>query len=143
MSKVMNNRKSFNSKDWHGFKRALHFLTNAVKQAEERELTELENAGLIHSFIFVQELARKNMQYYLNEKHINTKGKGFYVKCFELKLIESPELWDEILRLRNLGTHGYDKEDADQIRKSIIEKFHPAFEQLKNRFSELYEQDNE
>ncbi len=143
MNKVMNSRKSPIPKCWYDFEKALRLLSNAIERAEGKELDELENIGLIHSFVLVQGLAWEVLHDYLKNNGFKLGKEDFYGKCFEFKLIESPELWQKIQKVRNSSEHNYDEKKSTDTHKEIVEKFHPAFEQLKNQFSELYEQENE
>ena len=143
MNKTMNSRKLPIPQYWYDFEQALRFLSSAIERAEGKELDELEKMGLIQSFLVVQELAWEVLNDYLQSNGFNFEKESFYGKCLEFELIESPEQWRKIQRFGSSSAHHYDEKKAAEACKEIIEKFHPAVEHLKNRLSELYEQDNE
>ena len=43
----------------------------------------------------------------------------------------------DMIKARNLSSHTYNQETADEIVESVLTRFYPAFEQLKEKFLKL------
>ena len=77
---------------------------------------------------------------------ITEVGKGIKVAAVQdpfgnrLGLIENPadaELWMEMIRSLNQSSHTYNLEQARAITRDVIDRFHPAFGELKDHFAAL------
>jgi nucleotidyltransferase substrate binding protein (TIGR01987 family) len=121
--------------------KALQTLTDAVKLAEERELSTLEEQGVIQSFEFTHELAWNVLKDYLEYQGVmNIVGsRGAVREAFKNGLIEEGETW-MMIKDRNLSSHTYDLERAQEIVERILEEHHPAFLRMAKKFNALYEQ---
>jgi nucleotidyltransferase substrate binding protein (TIGR01987 family) len=122
--------------------KALQTLTDAVKLAEERELSTLEEQGVIQSFEFTHELAWNVLKDYLEYQGVmNIVGsRGAVREAFKNGLIEEGETWMTMIKDRNLSSHTYDLERAQEIVERILEEHHPAFLRMAKKFNALYEQ---
>ncbi len=121
------------------YKKALHQLSNAVKLANERELSDLEKQGLIQAFEFTHELAWKTLKDFLNHKgNKEIYGSKDAVKeAFKYDILENGEIWMDMIKSRNRTSHTYNEEVADKIIKSITTGYLSNFEKLLKRLSEL------
>jgi nucleotidyltransferase substrate binding protein (TIGR01987 family) len=128
------------------FVRAFQVLAEAVELASSRELTKLEQQGLIQGFEFTHELAWNVLKDYLEDQgFVGIIGsKNATREAFKNGLISDGESWMGMIAARNLTSHTYNSEIADGISKDIVASFFPAFEAMKKTFSRLGDQsDNE
>jgi len=122
--------------------RAFETLRRAVELARRRDLSELEQQGLIQSFEFTHELAWNVLKDYLEETGISgiIGSKGATREAFKNGLIHDGESWMEMIKSRNLSSHTYNQDTAEEVATNILTRFHPAFEQLTATFTALAEQ---
>ncbi|MEL7639683.1 MAG: nucleotidyltransferase substrate binding protein [Solidesulfovibrio sp.] len=126
---------------FENYLKALQTLSDAAKLAKERNLSALEEQGVIQSFEFTHELAWNVLKDYLEYQGIgNIVGsRGAVREAFRNGLIEEGETWMTMIRDRNLSSHTYDQTTAQEIVKRILEEHHPAFLTMTKKFQELYE----
>jgi nucleotidyltransferase substrate binding protein (TIGR01987 family) len=122
--------------------RAFQMLRRGVELASQRDLSELEQQGVVQGFEFTHELAWNVLKDYLEEMGVSgiIGSKGATREAFRNGLINDGEDWMKMIRARNLSSHTYNQETADEIVKSILTRFYPAFEQFTRTFSVLAEQ---
>jgi len=125
--------------------RAFGTLCRAVDLAAQRDLSELEQQGLIQGFEFTHELAWNLLKDYLEDAGISgiIGSKGATREAFKNGLIHDGEPWMEMIRSRNLSSHTYNQETAEVLVSNILLLFYPAFKQLTSTFSVLAEQARE
>ncbi len=121
------------------FKRAFAQLKKGVALARERQLSELEQQGLIKAFEFTHELGWNVLKDYLEgEGHVGIIGSRSATReAFQKGLIEDGETWMEMIKARNLTTHTYDCEVAEAIARDVLNRFDPAFVALEQKFDAL------
>ncbi len=119
--------------------RAFEILRRAVDLARQRDLSELEQQGLIQGFEFTHELAWNVLKDYLEETGISgiVGSKGATREAFKNGLIVDGESWMEMIKARNLSSHTYNQDIAEEVVTDILSRFFPAFEQLTATFSAL------
>mgnify|MGYP001172381777 CR=1 FL=1 len=125
------------------FRKALGQLSNGVKIAEERSLSDLETQGLIQAFEFTHELSWKVMKDFLSSHGtMNLYGsKDATREAFSQGLITHGEVWMEMITSRNQTSHTYNKDTADEISKAIIGQYAREFQWFLKRFTELEAQE--
>ncbi|MBF8271382.1 MAG: nucleotidyltransferase substrate-binding protein, family [Magnetococcales bacterium] len=122
--------------------KALRTLDAAMDLARERELSTLEQQGLIQGFEYTHELAWNVFKDYLEYKGIfglvgsrdATRG------VFKNGLIEQGEVWMQMIADRNLTSHTYDQTRAQAIVDAISGKYYPAFKNMAERFTRIDQQ---
>ena len=121
--------------------RAFGTLRRAVDLARQRDLSELEQQGLIQGFEFTHELAWNVLKDYLEESGISgiVGSKGATREAFKNGLIVDGDSWMEMIKSRNLSSHTYNQDTAEIVVTNILMRFHPAFEQMTATFSALAE----
>lgn len=124
--------------------RAFQNLARGVELAQTRELSELEQQGLIQSFEFTHELAWNVLKDYLEDEGFTDipGSKSASRKAFERGLITDGEVWMAMIKDRNLSSHTYNPETAEQIVRDILEQFYPAFDRLARDFGQRYAEAN-
>jgi nucleotidyltransferase substrate binding protein (TIGR01987 family) len=121
------------------FQRALLVLERGVALARSRDLSELEQQGLIQGFEFTHELAWNLLKDYLQYQGVqNVLGSRDATRlAFQLGLIRDGDIWMAMIRARNQSSHTYNLEQAQAIAQDVINRFAPAFRALRDRFAAL------
>ena len=125
------------------YTKALKQLENAVELSIERELTVLEEQGLIQAFEFTHELAWKTLKDFLNYKG-NTEiygSKDATREAFQYGLIEEGGIWMDMIVSRNSTSHTYNEETANEIANAILVDYYKEFVKLHLKLSELKTKD--
>jgi nucleotidyltransferase substrate binding protein (TIGR01987 family) len=122
--------------------RAFATLRRAVDLARQRDLSELEQQGLIQAFEFTHELAWNVLKDYLEGTGISgiIGSKGATREAFKNGLLVDGESWMEMIKAHNLSSHTYNQDTADEVVTNILSRFYPAFEQMTATFTALAEQ---
>ena len=116
------------------YKRALEQLNRAVDLSHIRDLTELEQQGLIQAFEFTHELAWNVLKdYFEYQGNTNITGSRDATReAFNKGLITDGDGWMEMIKSRNKSSHTYNQETADEIVKKICDDYADLF----NRFGQ-------
>jgi len=122
--------------------RVFQTLRRAVELAAQRDLSELEQQGLVQGFEFTHELAWKVLKDYLEEQGVAgiIGSKNATREAFKNGLIDDGEAWMEMIKARNLSSHTYNLDTVAEIVEAILTRFYPAFEQLARKFTTLAKQ---
>lgn len=127
-------RQRFNS-----FLKAFSQLEGAVILSNERNLTALEEQGMIQAFECTHELAWKMTKDFLEEKGNSELfgSKDTTRLAFKLGIIENGEVWMDMIKSRNLTSHTYNEDTAQSIVADIKNRYFAEFEKIKVRFESL------
>lgn len=127
---------------FNNYRKALQTLRQAVELAVQRDLTELEKQGSIHVFEFTHELAWNVLKDYLEEQGIIgiIGSKNATREAFRNGLISEGQSWMGMIKARNLTSHTYNTDIAEEIASDILTRFYPAFAEMEQRFSRLNDQ---
>lgn len=116
-----------------------HSYTKAFGQLREyvdrKDLNDLEKQGLIKSFEYTYELAWKTLQDLLKEKGYTdiTGPKPVILQCFQDGYIRDGEAWMYMHESRNLTSHTYDRDTAEEIVEKIRSEYCDLFKELFTR----------
>lgn len=139
MSDFMERRDVRWRQRFENFTKAFRQLSAAAALFRQRPLSELEQQGLIQAFEFTHELAWKTLKDFLQEH--GTSGlfgsKDATREAFANGLIQSGEVWMAMIRSRNLTSHAYDQDTANEIADAILSQYVSEFEQFQKRFRQL------
>lgn len=125
------------------FQKALGALSDAVELSYERNLTDLEKQGMIQGFEFTHELCWKTMKDFIMDRGNESifGSKDAVREAFKLGLINDGELWMKMIESRNLSSHTYNNEIANNIVDSIVGIYFKLFqdfnEVMENHLDEL------
>jgi nucleotidyltransferase substrate binding protein (TIGR01987 family) len=122
------------------FKRAFARLAQAAALAKQRELSELEEQGLIQAFEFTHELAWNTLKDFLESRGTTVKlygSKDATREAFAAGLIENGETWMKMIEHRNETSHTYNEKTADAIAEAILARYVPEFEAFQRCLLEL------
>lgn len=127
---------------FNNFIKAFETLRRGVELAGQRNLTELEQQGLVQGFEFTHELAWNVLKDYLEGKGLSgiIGSKDATRAAFKNGLIDDGEAWMDMIKARNLSSHTYNLETAEEISQNILRRFYPAFEQMHQKFTALADQ---
>jgi nucleotidyltransferase substrate binding protein (TIGR01987 family) len=121
------------------YQKALLTLSAADDLASTRALSNLEQQGLIQGFEFTHELAWNVLKDYLEEQgFVGLIGsKNATREAFKNALIADGEVWMDMIKARNMTSHTYSTDIAQDIATDILQRFYPAFKALEITFSAL------
>ncbi len=97
-----------------------------------RGLDDLLKEGLIQRFEYTRELAWKVMKdfaEYQGYTEIRGSRDAFRI-ALQMGLIED-SAWMDSIADRNLTSHNYDEDVAEEVYQSVVEKYHPLFRILR------------
>jgi nucleotidyltransferase substrate binding protein (TIGR01987 family) len=114
------------------FKKALAKLSEA---AAIQKRSELEQEGLIQRFEYTYELAWKTLQDLLHDIGYNDIAGPTPVltQALEDGYIKDRKGWQKMKKSRELTSHTYDSETAEEIAEDIIDTYIFLFNDLKER----------
>ena len=121
---------------FNNYRKALARLTKGVALSTERGLNDLEEQGLIQAFEFTYDLAWKTLQDLLRalERPNDNGGPNVILQQAAADgFIKDTEGWKELKKSRELTSHTYDEELADEVAEKIVNQFHGLFIQLETR----------
>lgn len=126
------------------YKRALKSMTEAVELAEQRDLSRLEQQGLIQGFEFTHELAWNVLKDYLEDQgFVQIIGsKNATRTAFKNELISDGNVWMDMIKARNLSSHTYNIETAEAIVDDILKRFYSVFVSMQIIFNKLADKDH-
>ncbi|MEO5334438.1 MAG: nucleotidyltransferase substrate binding protein [Magnetococcus sp. YQC-5] len=124
---------------FNNYLKAFQTLVKAVELARRRELSELEQQGVIQGFEFTHELAWNVLKDYLEDKGIMglIGSKDATRMAFKNGLIEQGEEWMAMIRARNQTSHTYNLDVAKAVVQAILHDFYPAFVAMTEKFTVL------
>ena len=105
---------------------------------QEKSLNEMEEQGLIKAFEYTYELSWKTLQDLLKDKgYTNVVGpKPVIEQSFQDGYIVDGKGWMRMHVSRNLTSHTYDEETAEEIIKSIRSEYFDLLKNLQTRLQE-------
>ncbi|MDD4503803.1 MAG: nucleotidyltransferase substrate binding protein [Clostridiaceae bacterium] len=114
------------------FDNALNRLKEAIEELENHNASNVVRDGVIQRFEFTYELAWKTTKEYLENIGIvdRTSPKTVIKEAFAQKLITDEKSWLMMINDRNLASHVYKEEMAEEIAKRIINNYITEFENL-------------
>jgi nucleotidyltransferase substrate binding protein (TIGR01987 family) len=117
------------------FNRAYLLLVHAIA-IESPNI--VERAGLIQFFEMAFELSWKLLKDYQQAEGFEVNSPRAAIKlAFQNGIVDDGHAWIQALEDRNLTTHTYNEETAQQVEQKIREMYFPLLNALNNRFSEL------
>lgn len=124
------------------FKERLNDLEKAVQRLEEalqEEPTDLVIDGVLHRFEFTFELAWKTMKNYLEYQGISEKigsPREVIKESFSAGIIESGDIWIEMMLSRNSLSHLYDEDTSREIYEQIKKLYFKEIKKLENKLKQ-------
>jgi nucleotidyltransferase substrate binding protein (TIGR01987 family) len=121
------------------FKKAFNEFEEAVNHSNTQKLSKLEKQGLIQSFEYTHELAWKTLKdYFIDQGNsLITGSKDATREAFKNNLINNGEIWMKMISDRNLTSHTYNLQTADQIVSNILNDYYTSIKKLIETLDEL------
>lgn len=128
---------------FNNFVRAFSRLEEAVLLAKQRQLSELEEQGLIQAFEFTHELAWNTLKDFLEGRGAGTLfgSKDTTRAAFKAGIIENGDVWMAMVKSRNLTSHTYDETVATSITAAVRDEYFAEFEALKARLEKMCQEE--
>ena len=108
----------------------------------DKLLSEIFKEGLIQRFEYTHELAWNVLKDFF--EHAGTTNiygsKDATREAFSQGLIANGDVWMDMIKSRNQTSHTYNQATADAIFQKIVQQYHPAFLQFKQRMEGLVQQ---
>lgn len=121
----------------------------ALKQLEKfiskGELSDLEEQGSIKAFEYTYELGWNTLKDYLEYQGVlNMAGSRDVIReAFKANLITDGEGWMNMLVSRNLTSHSYNEETAEEIANAITNSYFNLFKTLEQKLESLLSGDQD
>jgi len=115
------------------YQQALTQLEKAIQVYEASSHDDLYRDGLIQRFEFTVELAWKSLKDYLKEQGFVisvSSPRAILKEAYAAGIIFDAEAWNDILNARNITSHVYDEETAEEIVGMVINDFLPPLRAL-------------
>lgn len=104
------------------------------KYSSKKNLSELEQAGIIQFFEMTFELAWKVLKDYLEADGYMVKSPRETIKqAFQNELINDGHIWMEALSVRNLTTHTYDENLVIKLVNDIVNIYFPELKRMHDK----------
>ncbi|GGH15996.1 nucleotidyltransferase substrate binding protein [Mucilaginibacter phyllosphaerae] len=118
------------------YRKALNQLEKFILKGD---LSELEEQGLIKAFEYTYELAWNTLKDYLEYQGItNIIGSRDVIReAFKSELIVNGDSWMQMLQSRNLTSHSYNEDTADEIVSAILNNYFDEFKTLESKLESL------
>jgi len=115
------------------YKRAFSLLRSAMELKHDKEISDLEQEGIIQRFEYTCELAWKTIKDYLEHAGVvldKITPKSVILAAVEAKVITDREQWMQALDDRNKMSHVYNHGTFAQIIENIDQMYFSLFDQL-------------
>jgi nucleotidyltransferase substrate binding protein (TIGR01987 family) len=124
---------------FNNFRKALSKLEKVVLDTPLENLSELEKEGLIQRFEYTYELAWKTLQDVLRHKgYQDISGPNPVLEqAFQDGYIEDGHAWKLMKKARELSSHTYDEETAENIAENIIDSYYHLFKSLELKLEQM------
>ncbi|MFN3531082.1 MAG: nucleotidyltransferase substrate binding protein [Candidatus Brocadia sp.] len=121
------------------FNKAFAQLAEAVELSKQRKLSKLEEQGLIQAFEYTHEMAWNTLKDFLEECGVKKLygSKDTTREAFKTGLIENGEVWMDMINSRNLTSHTYNEDVAEDIANKILNLYFPEFQKLRTTMESL------
>ena len=117
------------------FSKAFNQLEDAVSLSKERQLSKLEEQGVIQAFEYTHELAWKTLKDFLEERGNDALygSKDVTRAAFKLGLIDNGDVWMDMIKSRNQTSHTYNEDIAVEIVNAVVSNYFKNFKLLYER----------
>jgi len=117
---------------FNNYEKALNDLKTEVQLSYSKELSDLEQKGVIQSFEIVHELAWNVLKDYFGEQGDAVHGsRDAFRLAFKRGLVTEGEVLLRSIKSRNKTVHTYNAETAQEIFGEIVNEYYSVFEELR------------
>jgi nucleotidyltransferase substrate binding protein (TIGR01987 family) len=117
----------------NNFETAMKNLLEGIEEATTRQLNKLEKQGLIQAFEYNYELAWNTVKdFYEAQGETNIQGsRDAFTLAFNRGLVKNyGTVLIESIKARQMSSHTYNEETADEIFDDIVNSYYDAFKEL-------------
>lgn len=116
------------------YNKAFKKMEEVVENKDYKNLSDLEQEGLIQRFEYTFELAWKVMKDLLQEEgYVDIKSPNDTLRqAFNDGYIKDNDKWRRMANARNITSHTYDENDAKEVIYGIYNDYYPLFKDLYN-----------
>ncbi len=124
---------------FNNFNKAFSQFKEAVELREERELSKLEEQGLIQAFEYTHELAWNTLKDFLEARGAPKiyGSRDATKEAFKAGLIENGEIWMDMIISRNRTTHTYNEKAITKIVSILTSVYFDEFLDFRTRMEAL------
>ncbi|MGE4169818.1 MAG: nucleotidyltransferase substrate binding protein [Candidatus Margulisiibacteriota bacterium] len=124
---------------FYNFKKAYAQLEEGVLLSKQRQLSKLEEQGIVQAFEYTHELAWNTLKDFLEDRGVQGLygSKDATQEAFKVGLITKGDIWMDMIQSRNQTTHTYNESTAARILKTIIDSYWAEFQTFKSHFERL------
>ncbi len=128
---------------FNNFGKAFAQLKGAVELSRQRELTKLEEQGLVQAFEYTHELAWNVLKDFLEARGARDLygSRDTTREAFKAELIQNGDHWMKMIDSRNQTSHTYDETVAAKIVADIIQIYYAEFDSFQTRLNVLKEKE--
>ncbi len=128
---------------FQSFGKAFGQLSAAAALARQRQLSELEQQGLIQAFEFTHELAWNTLKDFLESRGATELygSRDATREAFKQGLLANGDEWMAMIAARNKSSHTYNEKTADEVATAITTSFVQEFAAFQTRFAALARQE--
>ena len=116
------------------FCKAVVRLSEALTDLEKQPNSTVIRDGVIQRFEFTFELAWKSLRDYMADQGADMTSivfsKQVFKAAYAANLIDDSQVWLDMLDSRNITSHVYDDEQANQVAIAIRDRYITAFTTL-------------
>ena len=111
---------------------------NVDEEGVDSVLDEMVKEGLIQRFEYTHELAWKVMKDYAEYQGVTTisGSRDAIREALQMNLIDSGEVWMDMMLSRNKTSHTYNEETANEIYNKILKEYFPEFKKFRSTMAE-------
>jgi len=121
------------------YQKALLQLGKAVELSQQRALSDIEQQGLIKAFEFTHELAWNVMKDYFEYQGTTSimGSRDATREAFLRSLVTDGEGWMEMIKSRNMTSHTYNQDIADEISEKVTTQYAGLLQAFAARMQDL------
>ncbi len=114
-------------------------LAQLKKFIDKGELSELEMQGLIKAFEFTYELAWNVMKDFMEYQGSTglIGSRDTIREAFKVEIITDGEGWMDMLKKRNLTTHTYNEDTAQEVVDAVFQVYYALFLAFESKMNSL------
>ena len=110
-----------------------------LKEGLSQPMSEIVRDGVIQRFEFTFELLWKTLKIFLREEGYDlTTPKDCLKQAFRLDWLKEEQVFDQMIKDRNITSHEYAQKKADEIFKRIKGEYVLAFENTINTLGKIF-----
>lgn len=125
----------------NNYVKTLSLLERIIANAQEN-WTETDVLASIQAFEMTSELSWNLLKDYMEAQGLNFQPtpKEIYRQAFKHQIVDDGQVWLDVLKARNLASHTYNEETANELVDKIQHKFLPVLIQLRQKFINFSEE---